>query len=112
MRAGLPSPPAEPDDADLPVELDSPLTLDLRAGVGSVIWCTGYTGDFTWLAPDLVDTDGLPRHHNGASPARGLWYVGLRWLTHRASGNFLGFPTDAAATADAVTAHLKAGRRP
>jgi putative flavoprotein involved in K+ transport len=36
-----------------------------------------------------------------------VWYVGLRWLTHRASGNFLGFPTDAAATADAVATHLR-----
>jgi hypothetical protein len=38
--------------------------------------------------------------------------VGLRWLTHRASGNFLGFPTDAAATAHAVAAHLNQDHRP
>jgi hypothetical protein len=36
----------------------------------------------------------------------GLHPVGLRWLTHRASGNVLGFPADAAATADAVVTRL------
>jgi putative flavoprotein involved in K+ transport len=110
-RAGLHAPPAEPDDADAAVQIDPPMALDLRAlPVGSVVWCTGYTGDFSWLPGSLVNADGQPRHHDGAAPLPGVWYVGLRWLTHRASGSFLGFPTDAAATADAVTAHLKSGR--
>jgi putative flavoprotein involved in K+ transport len=83
------------------------MALDLRAKrVGSVVWCTGYTGDFSWLPPAFLDADGRPRHHDGAAPLPGAWYMGLRWLTHRASGNFLGFPTDAATTADAVAAHL------
>jgi putative flavoprotein involved in K+ transport len=55
--------------------------------------------------PALLDSDGRPRHHDGAAPLTGVWYVGLRWLTHRASGNFRGFPADAAATADAVVTH-------
>jgi putative flavoprotein involved in K+ transport len=112
-RAGLDAPPVEPDDADTPIELDPPTVLELRAvAVGSVVWCTGYTGDFSWLPPALRDADGRPRHHGGGAPLPGVWYVGLRWLTHRASGNFLGFPTDAAATARAVAAHLKQGHRP
>jgi putative flavoprotein involved in K+ transport len=109
-RAGLHTPPVEPDDADTPIPLDPPTALDLRARpVGSVVWCSGYTGDFSWLPPTLLDADGRPRHHDGAAPLPGVWYLGLRWLTHRASGNFLGFPTDAATTARAVAAHL-AGR--
>jgi len=106
-RAGLDAPPVEPDDADTPVELSPPMALDLgTAPVGSVVWCTGYTGDFSWLPSALLNPDGRPRHRDGAAPLPGVWYVGLRWLTHRASGNFLGFPTDAAATADAVVTHL------
>lgn len=112
LRAGLDTPPVEPDDADTPIELDPPTALDLRAvAVGSVVWCTGYTGDFSWLPPALRDAEGRPRHHGGGAPLPGVWYVGLRWLTHRASGNFLGFPTDAAATARAVAAHLQQGHR-
>jgi putative flavoprotein involved in K+ transport len=106
-RAGLHAPAVKPDDADAPVELDPPMALDLRTiPVGSVVWCTGYTGDFSWLSPALLNADGRPQHHDGAAPLAGVWYVGLRWLTHRASGNFLGFPTDAATAADAVVAHL------
>jgi putative flavoprotein involved in K+ transport len=112
LRAGLDTPPVEPDDADTPIELDPPTALDLRAvAVGSVVWCTGYTGDFSWLPPALRDAEGRPRHHGGGAPLPGVWYVGLRWLTHRASGNFLGFPTDAAATARAVATHLQQGHR-
>ena len=45
-----PDQPDEPDEATGHVELDPPRTLNLRtAEIGSIIWCTGYTGDFTWL---------------------------------------------------------------
>ena len=37
----------------------------------------------------------------------GIWYVGLRWLTHRGSATLDGFPTDAATVADAVRAQLE-----
>lgn len=108
-RAGLHTPPVEPDDADRPVELDPPLALNLcAAGVSAVVWCTGYTGEWSWLDPGLTDDDGQPKHVDSAASMPGVWYVGLRWLTHRASGNFLGFPKDAGRTADAV-AHLSQG---
>jgi putative flavoprotein involved in K+ transport len=106
-RAGHPAPPAAPDAADLPVDLHPPSVLDLGdAGIGSVVWCTGYTGDFSWLDPALTDGAGRPVHHGAAGALPGMWYVGLRWLTHRGSGNFIGFPADAATVADAVKDHL------
>ena len=83
------------------------LSLDLRAEeVGSVVWCTGFSGDFSWLDPALVDVDGQPRHEDAAAPAPGLWYLGLRWLIRRRSSILFGFPDDAATIADAVRAHL------
>jgi len=104
--------PEESDETAGPIELDPPRMLDLRAAkVGSIIWSTGYTGDFSWLPTDFVGVDGRPRHHDAAAVAPGVWYIGLRWLTHRASGNFLGFPTDARIVADAVATHLDADRR-
>jgi putative flavoprotein involved in K+ transport len=111
-RRGVDAPPAEPDDHDAPVDLDPPSSLDLRAGqVASVVWCTGFSGDFSWLDPALVDVDGQPRHEDAAATAPGVWYVGLRWLTRRRSSIFFGFPDDAATVADAVRAHLTGRRR-
>jgi putative flavoprotein involved in K+ transport len=102
-------PPVEPDEADRPVRVDGPTSIDLRAErIGAVVWCTGYTGDFSWLGPDLTDDAGQPRRFGAAAAIPGLWYVGLRWLTRRGSGNFIGFPTDAAAVAEAVGARLGA----
>jgi putative flavoprotein involved in K+ transport len=106
-RRGLDAPPAEPDEHDAHVDLDPPAALDLRAGeVGAVVWCTGFTGDFSWLDPALVGADGQPRHTDGAASAPGLWYLGLRWLRRRCSSILLGFPGDAAWVAGAVKAHL------
>jgi putative flavoprotein involved in K+ transport len=70
------------------------------------VWCTGFTGDFSWLHPGLLDAGGRPRHADAAGSAPGLWYVGLRWLVRRGSGILFGFPGDAATVADAVSAHL------
>ncbi|HEX6673644.1 MAG TPA: NAD(P)-binding domain-containing protein [Actinomycetes bacterium] len=110
-RRGIDAPPAEPDEHDVRVDLDPPATLDLHAEeVGSVVWCTGFTGDFSWLDPALVGLDGQPRHADGAGPAPGLWYVGLRWLVRRRSSLLFGFPDDAATVADAVRAHLDSGQ--
>jgi putative flavoprotein involved in K+ transport len=112
-RRGLDAPPYEPDDTEAPVALDPPGELDLRAEeIGSVVWSTGFTGDFSFLDPALLDGEGRPRHTDTAAPAPGLWYVGLKWLVRRASGILHGFPGDAAAVAAAVRAHLDTKRPP
>ena len=106
-RGGLTASQTEPDDTDAPVQLDPPTTLDMRDhDLGSVVWCTGFTGDFSWLNPSMLGGDGQPRRDGIAAVAPGVWYVGLRWLTQRGSGIFFGFPTDAAAVADAVKGRL------
>jgi putative flavoprotein involved in K+ transport len=110
-RTGLDAPPAEPDDAGGPVDVDADTTLDLvAADVSTVIWCTGFTGEFSWVHLPVLDAAGRPNHDDGAATAQGLWFVGLTWLTRRKSGILLGFPDDAARIADEVTAHL--GRPP
>jgi putative flavoprotein involved in K+ transport len=89
------------------ITTDTRADVDLRtAGITSIIWCTGYRGDFTWLPATVLNSDHQPIHRNGAAQSLVSRYIGLRWLSHRASGNFLGFPADAAATAAAIAHHL------
>lgn len=107
-RGDYAAPPAHPDSDAGPIELDPPRTLDLRAeGIGTVIWCTGFSGDFTWLDPALIDHAGAPRRVEAASTVAGVWFVGLRWLVTRASELLYGIPRDAATVANAVRAHVQ-----
>jgi hypothetical protein len=104
-RTGRRAPPAEPDHAaGTQLDLDT-TTLDL-GDLGAVVWCTGFSGDFSWLEPTLVDPYRQPTRIGCAAGVPGVWYVGLRWLTHRGSATLDGFPTDAATVAHAVRAHL------
>ncbi|WP_434620876.1 flavin-containing monooxygenase [Tabrizicola sp. M-4] len=62
------------------------LSLDLKAaGVSAVIWATGYVLDFGWIEMDIFDGKGRPRHDKGVSEVPGLYFLGLPWLTRRAS---------------------------
>jgi putative flavoprotein involved in K+ transport len=109
-HTGRQAPPAEPDNAaETPVDLDT-RAVDLSE-LGAVVWCTGFGGDFSWLDPALVDPTGQPTHSGCAATVPGVWYVGLRWLTHRGSATLDGFPTDAATVADAVRAQLNGSPR-
>ncbi|MDQ0734488.1 flavin-containing monooxygenase [Arthrobacter agilis] len=108
-RHGIDAPAATPDGAGEPIALDPPPRLRLGStGIGSVIWCTGYTGAFHWLPDDLTDSAGAPLHQGTASPAPGIWFIGLRWLVRRTSGNFIGFPRDAEAVTNSVRTFLGA----
>jgi putative flavoprotein involved in K+ transport len=62
------------------------LSLDLKAaGVSAVIWATGYVLDFSWIEMDIFDDKGRPRHDKGVSEVPGLYFLGLPWLSRRAS---------------------------
>ncbi len=65
---------------------DPLLTLDLaKAGVTSIIWATGYALDFSWIKLDIFEPNGRPRHKRGVSEVPGLYFLGLAWLSRRAS---------------------------
>lgn len=60
--------------------------LDLTAsGITSVVWATGYALDFGWIKSDIFDERGAPRHRRGVSEEEGLYFLGLAWLSRRAS---------------------------
>ncbi|MDX6231992.1 MAG: putative flavoprotein involved in transport, partial [Nocardioidaceae bacterium] len=106
-RQDIDAPEAEPDLDTAPVEPGNTTELDLAAAdVTSIIWCTGFTGDLSWVRLPILDGEGRPRHNGCASPVPGLWYAGFPWLTRRRSGILHGFPVDAADVTSAVARHL------
>jgi putative flavoprotein involved in K+ transport len=106
-------PPEEDDPADAPApELyaaSGPAGLDLRKeGVGAIIWCTGFTGDFGWLRLPVLDDRGAPVHEGGVSQVPGLYFLGFPWLRRRKSGLIFGIAEDAERIAEAIGQHLAA----
>lgn len=84
---------------------DPILKLHLKdAGITSIIWATGYTLDFSWLKIDTFDASGRPDHLRGISKVPGLYFLGLPWLSCRASPFIWGVWHDAAYLAE----HIKA----
>ena len=87
QRRGIDAPAAEPDPAEAP-EPGLPAgdaALDVRrAGIGAVIWATGFESGEAWLG-------GTPAHR-----------IGVPWLPKRKSGNLHGIREDSALVAEAV----------
>lgn len=77
-----------------------------HADVSTVIWCTGFTGDLSYLDLPVRDPSGQVRRHGSASEIPGLWFAGFPWLVQRRSGIFYGLPGDAAQTIDQLTEYL------
>jgi len=85
-----------------------PKSLDLRqAGIGSVIYGTGYHFDFGWIDLPLFDARGYPRYERGVTEVPGLYFVGLHWLHTFGSGLFYQVGRDA----ECVVDHLCQGAR-
>lgn len=101
VKQGIDAPPAEEDGADLPdpkpQERKPPTDLDpVATGITSIIWCTGFGGDFSWIDDIELDKTGVPAHEKGASSRQGLYFCGFPWLSKRKSGLIYGISEDAA----------------
>jgi len=71
-------------------------------GLSSVIWATGYTFDFGWIDLPVLDPSGRPKHHHGIAPVRGIYFLGLPWLSKMNSSFLSGVGDDAARLADCI----------
>lgn len=83
----LPEEPKAREIGPLPDCATNPLlSLNLaEAGIKTIIWATGYKFDFGWIDLDIFDSRGAPRHDRGVSIEPGLYFIGLAWLSRRAS---------------------------
>lgn len=87
---------------------DPVLELDLaEAGVTTILWATGYALDFGWLQVDALDETGKPVHHRGVSEIPGVYFLGLPWLSRRASSFIWGVWHDAKHLADHIDQRRK-----
>jgi putative flavoprotein involved in K+ transport len=78
-------------------------TLDLHAsGISAIVWCIGFTPDFSWLDAPVFNGRGYPAHRRGITPIDGLYFVGLPWLHTWGSGRFSGVARDAEFVVQAI----------
>jgi putative flavoprotein involved in K+ transport len=85
------------------------LRLNLAdAGITSIIWATGYAMDFSWLQVEAFDDKGRPAHERGVSIVPGLHFLGLAWLSRRASPFIWGVWHDAKYLAGRIAARRAA----
>jgi putative flavoprotein involved in K+ transport len=80
-----------------------------EAGVGTVIWGTGYQRDYRWVDLPIFDGRGYPAHARGVTSEPGVYVLGLPWQHTWGSGRFRGVGADAAFLAEQIQA--TAGRR-
>jgi putative flavoprotein involved in K+ transport len=101
LQSNISADEIEEDEADLPdinescVQLFSSFYCKDK-NINTVIWTTGFAGDFSWINLPVLSGDGKPIHHNGVSPVPRLYFIGFPWLRSRKSGIFYGITDDAA----------------
>ena len=106
-RAGIDAPTAEPDPAEIvaPSLPNPPIhTLDPAAsGITTVIWCTGFRGDFGWMRlPGVLDAEGQPLHEDGVTVLPGIYFAGLDFGSTRKSGIILAIAEEAPRLAEHI----------
>ena len=104
--AGIVAEPAD-EPADEPLAGlgdDAPRSLRLdRAGIGTVIWCTGMRPRLDALGIPGVMREAAVQHADGVTAVGGLFVLGAPWLSTRKSGIIWGAPTDAVRLADVIS---------
>jgi putative flavoprotein involved in K+ transport len=64
--------------------------LDLKdAGIGAIVWASGFRCNFDWVKLPILDEAGEPLHRRGVTQYPGIYFLGLRWLYKRKSAFML-----------------------
>jgi putative flavoprotein involved in K+ transport len=95
----------DPPERFEPTRVDAApsLTLDLKTNdIKTIIWCTGFRPDYSWLDVDILDHKGRIKHDGGVANAPGMYIVGLPVLRRRKSSFIHGTEDDV----EYLTAHL------
>ncbi len=94
---------ADPDCVTNPI-----LELNLaEAGIGMILWATGFSVDYGWLPAGALDADGKPKHRRGIAAEPGIYFLGLPWQSSRSSSFIWGVWHDARFVADHIATQRK-----
>ncbi len=103
-------PEARQIDPDPPCVTNPLRRLHLRqAGVTSIVWATGYAVDFSWIKAGTYNARGVPMHECGVTEVPGLYFLGLPWLSRRASPFIWGVWRDAEFLANHIAPQAREG---
>lgn len=106
----VPAPPAAPQRRIVLPPVRTRIDL-AAAGIGSVIWATGYARRYPWLPAGVLDPAGEIIHQGGTTPAPGLYALGLRFMRRRKSSFIDGVGADALDLAADIARYLRTRRR-
>ena len=97
-------PEARNFDSDPECIINPTLKLDLnKSNIRNIIWATGYKQNFEWLKVNAFDDSGKPSHIRGVSVEKGIYFLGLPWLSMRGSSFIWGVWKDAKYLAQHIT---------
>lgn len=69
--------------------------LDLKAAnINTILWAMGYSADYSLVKLPLTDEYGFPIQQRGITQYRGLYFVGMNWLSKRKSTILFGVNED------------------
>lgn len=111
----LSAPQPENDIADMP-DTDgacaSAITeINLKEhNINSIIWATGFSGNFNYIKLPVLDDNAKPKYKNGISEVEGLYFLGLGWLRSRKSTIIHGVKDDAKFICEKVHEHSQQHR--
>lgn len=78
-----------------------------KEDISTVIWCTGYDRDYSWIEGLEIDAHGYPIEERGVTGLPGLYFVGLHGMHSLSSGLFWGVGGDAEHVVTHVTKALR-----
>jgi putative flavoprotein involved in K+ transport len=102
-----PLPAEDPAETVAPCAPDPPIvSLDpTDHGISTVVWCTGFHGDFNWVRlPGVLDGQGQPVQDEGVAPLPGIFFAGLDFSSTRRSGTVLAIAEEARRIVDHIEA--------
>lgn len=96
-------------DVDADLNANRPLIEHinlLKEGISSIIWATGFKGNFDYIKFPIFDNTDNIIHKQGVSNIPGLYYLGFPWLRKSKSGMIMGVREDAKYIVKEIIKHL------